>query len=74
MVCMFSPKKFIFFVSCSITSYIFSFPGFFSFLYKPIILIIAEKVKKKFLTSNSNGVIIMEDIVIKHNEVNHTLE
>ena len=29
MVCMFSPKKFIFFVSCSITSYIFSFPGFF---------------------------------------------
>ena len=33
-----------------------------------------RKVKKNILTSNSNGVIIIADIVIKHNEVNHTLE
>ena len=33
--------------------------------YKPIILIIAEKVKKKFLTSNSNGVIIMDERAVR---------
>ena len=32
------------------------------------------KVNKNFLTSNSNGVIIVSDRVIKHARVNHTLE
>ena len=32
------------------------------------------KVNKNFLTSNSNGVIIVSDRVIKHDKVNHTLE
>ena len=43
-------------------------------IYKHIILNIYRKVNKNFLTSNSNGVIIVSDRVIKHARVNHTLE
>ena len=43
-------------------------------IYKHIILNIYLKVNKNFLTSNSNGVIIVLDGVIKHARVNHTLE
>ena len=39
-----------------------------------IILNLHLKVNKNFLTSNSNGVIIVSDRVIKHDKVNHTLE
>ena len=43
-------------------------------VYKHIILNIYQKVNQNFLTSNSNGVIIVLDRVIKHARVNHTLE
>lgn len=43
-------------------------------VYKHIILNIYQKVNQNFLTSNSNGVIIVSDRVIKHARVNHTLE
>ena len=43
-------------------------------IYKHIILNIYLKVNKNFLTSNSNGVIIVLDRAIKYARVNHTFE